>query len=102
MGEAGLGQRLDQADLVGGRDRPRLDLEALARAFLVDGDVFRQIGHGFSLAIQAVHGDIGSRLLPDGPNVEPTLIFPKGGEFEGCPLEQVVGRQPYSRSEGTA
>ena len=37
--QPGLGQRLDQADLVGGGDRPGLDLEALARAFLVDFDV---------------------------------------------------------------
>jgi hypothetical protein len=43
--EAGLGQRLDEAHLVGGGDRPLLDLEALARAFLVDVDGFRHIGH---------------------------------------------------------
>ena len=33
-------------DLVGGRDRPGLDLEALARAFLMDVDMAREIGHG--------------------------------------------------------
>ena len=44
--QAGLGQRLDQLDLVGGADRAGLDLEAFAWAFFVDIDVLGQIGHG--------------------------------------------------------
>jgi len=27
------------------------------------------------------------------------FLSEKGGEFEGCPLERVEGRQPFSRSE---
>src|SRR5436190_22629326 len=46
--KAGLGQRLDQPDLVGYADRPGLDLEALAWPLLVDVSVRRQVGH-FSL-----------------------------------------------------
>src|SRR5439155_12341681 len=43
--EAGLRQRLDQPDLVGRADRPGLDLETLARTFLVDINMCRQVGH---------------------------------------------------------
>src|SRR6516225_10555590 len=46
MAEPGLGERLDQLDLVRGADRARFDLEPLARAFLVDLHICRQIAHG--------------------------------------------------------
>src|SRR6516225_9981205 len=46
MAEPGLGERLDQLDLVRGADRTRFDLEPLARAFLVDLHMCRQITHG--------------------------------------------------------
>src|SRR6185503_12644444 len=29
------------------------------------------------------------------------LLSTKGGELEGCPLERVEGRQPFSRSDST-
>ena len=44
--QPGLGERLDQLDLVRGADRAGFDLEPFARAFLVDVHMFRQIGHG--------------------------------------------------------
>ena len=43
--QAGLRQRVDQLDLALGRDRAFLELEALARAFLVDLHEFREVGH---------------------------------------------------------
>jgi len=46
MSKAGLSQGLDDLDLVLGRNRAGLDLEALARTFLVDLDMLRQIAHG--------------------------------------------------------
>src|SRR6185312_8960851 len=46
--QAGLRQRIDERDLALGRDRPRLDLEALARALLMDIDPLRQIAHDVS------------------------------------------------------
>src|SRR5260370_19819720 len=47
MVQPGLGERLDKLDLVRGADRAGFDLEPFARAFLVDLNAFRQIGHGF-------------------------------------------------------
>jgi len=44
--QPGLGERLDQPDLVGGADRARFDLEPFARTFLVDLHLCRQIAHG--------------------------------------------------------
>ena len=44
--QPGLGERLDQLDLVGRADRAGLDLEALTRAFLVNIDMFWKVGHG--------------------------------------------------------
>ena len=52
VAKAGLGQGLDQPDLVGGSDRSGLDLEALARAFLMDVHAGRQVGHSASCARQ--------------------------------------------------
>ena len=49
MGEAGVGERVDQGDLVRGGDGTRLDLEALARAFLADVDECWRVGHGIRL-----------------------------------------------------
>jgi hypothetical protein len=46
MAQPGLGERLDQLDLVRGVDRAGFDLEPFARAFLVDLHICRQIGHG--------------------------------------------------------
>ena len=46
MMQPGLGERLDQLDLVRGADRTGLDLEPFARAFLVDVHTFWQIAHG--------------------------------------------------------
>jgi hypothetical protein len=47
MMQPGLGERLDQLDLVGGADRAGFDLEPFARAFLVDLHLCWQIGHRF-------------------------------------------------------
>ena len=44
MVQTGLGERLDQIDLVRRADRAGFDLEAVARAFLVDVHMCRQIG----------------------------------------------------------
>src|SRR6202048_2036354 len=44
--QAGLGERLNQLDLVRGADRAGFDLEPFARAFLMDFNMCRQIGHG--------------------------------------------------------
>jgi len=52
MVQPGFGERLDQLDLVGGADRAGLDLEPLARAFLVDLHMFRQIGHGLGSSVR--------------------------------------------------
>src|SRR4029077_9514308 len=46
MRQPGLGERLDQLDLVRGADRAGFDLEPFARAFLVDVHTCWQIGHG--------------------------------------------------------
>jgi hypothetical protein len=46
MVQPGLGERLDQFDLVRGADRAGLDLEALAWAFLMNVHMCRQIAHG--------------------------------------------------------
>ena len=43
VAQAATGQRLDQRDLVGGRDRAGLDLEALARPLFADVDAVRQV-----------------------------------------------------------
>jgi hypothetical protein len=40
--QPGLGERLDQLDLVGRADRAGFDLEALTRALLVNLDMFRE------------------------------------------------------------
>src|SRR6266511_2332742 len=45
MIEAGPGQRIDQLDLARGGNRPLLDLEALARAFLENVNPLRQASH---------------------------------------------------------
>jgi hypothetical protein len=47
MMQTGLGERLDQLDLVRRADRAGFDLEAFARALLVDVHMCRQIGHSF-------------------------------------------------------
>src|SRR5262249_56219830 len=47
--KTGLGQRFDELDLVGRADGPGLDLETLARPFLVDLGVRWEVGHGRSL-----------------------------------------------------
>ena len=47
--QAGVGQGLAEAYLVGGGDGAGLDLEALAGAFLMDRNAFGEIGHGFLL-----------------------------------------------------
>src|SRR6516165_1770931 len=49
MMQPGLGERLDQLDLVGGADRAGFDLKPFARAFLVDLHMCRQIAHGHFL-----------------------------------------------------
>ncbi len=49
MVQTGLGERLDQSDLVRGADRAGFDLEPFARSFLVDLHMCRQIGHGLIL-----------------------------------------------------
>jgi hypothetical protein len=36
------------------------------------------------------------------PARPPDFLVIKGGEFEGCPLDRVVGREPYSRSDAFA
>ena len=43
MVQAGLRQRIDQANFLLGADRSWFDLKAFARAFLVDFDMFGQI-----------------------------------------------------------
>jgi hypothetical protein len=48
VAQAGPAGRLDQSDLVGGRNGARLDLEAFARAFFMDLDECGQIRHGVS------------------------------------------------------
>ena len=63
--EPGLGQRLDQRDLVGGGDRAGLDLEALARAFLEDVDAVRQVGHGRCLRGWRLEQIAGGRNRPE-------------------------------------
>jgi hypothetical protein len=47
MMQTGLGERLDQLDLVRRADRAGFDLEAFARALLVDVEMSRQIGQSF-------------------------------------------------------
>ena len=53
------------ADLVGGADRAGFDLKALARAFLVDFDVLRQVGHGAVSPRCGCGGSIGA-AVPQG------------------------------------
>jgi hypothetical protein len=48
-----LGERLDQLDLVGRADRAGFNLKALARAFLVDVDMFRKIAHRLAALLDA-------------------------------------------------
>ncbi len=45
MLEPGRRERVDERDLARGRDRPRLDLEALARTLLLDRRSRRHVGH---------------------------------------------------------
>src|SRR5436190_5720411 len=79
--EPGLGQRLDQPDLVGCTYRPGLDLEALARPFLVDIGVCRQVGHfslpfrwrGFGGAIRHLLNAIMSRAAEGSRRLAPAL-----------------------------
>src|SRR5438270_9364062 len=51
--QSGLGKRLDQPDFIGGTDRAGFDLKALARAFLVDVDMFREVGHRLPALLNA-------------------------------------------------
>ena len=42
----------------------------------------------------------GARLRRDRDTRQTArFLSEKGGELEGCPLERVEGRQPFSRSE---
>jgi hypothetical protein len=45
MVQPGLGERLDQFNLVRGADRAGFDLEPFARTFLMDVHMLREIGH---------------------------------------------------------
>jgi hypothetical protein len=49
--QSGLGESFDQLDFIRGGDRAGFDLEPLARAFLVDLHMCRQVGHELALRV---------------------------------------------------
>ena len=73
--QTGFRQRLDQPDFRGGRDRPRFDLKALARAFLMDFDMAGQVGHGGGSSCFSQQTAPGSRISPEpGTGSTPGVI----------------------------
>ncbi len=70
VAEAALRQRVDERDLVPGRDRALLDLKALARALLADNHLLRQVHAPSSFAAVSL-----SRRDPSGKYNMKNLSF---------------------------